>query len=184
MKYLCMFSVLVCLSVYCLGAPHWGDVFELGQPDGSSVSVLVWGDEFYQRVESFDGYTLIRDMSTGWICYAELSADEREFVSTGVVYDPDEVDSAVTLSGRVRGKKVKKGLRLKKSAVREKAERRKKEIHGESYLPSYESGVDDGSIGFAAGEGFFAPLTGSVIGLTILVDFPDVPGSIARQDVH
>ena len=61
-------------------APHTGDRFYLLQPDGTHVEVKVWGDEYYQRVETPDGYTLIRDPDTGWICYAKLAEDGYEFV--------------------------------------------------------------------------------------------------------
>jgi len=52
--------------------PHDGEVFSLLQPDGARVDVKVFGDEFYQRVESMDGLTLIRDHETAWICYADV----------------------------------------------------------------------------------------------------------------
>lgn len=56
------------------------------QPDGSSVDVKVWGDEFHVRVEGLDGYTLARDPSTGFICYARLNADSTELVATARIY--------------------------------------------------------------------------------------------------
>ena len=62
-----------------IAAPHEGEQFSLRQPDGTTVPVLVWGDEFHQDVESPDGYTLVRDKD-GWICYAILSADENEYI--------------------------------------------------------------------------------------------------------
>ncbi|MEJ2720598.1 MAG: M6 family metalloprotease domain-containing protein, partial [bacterium] len=67
-----------------LADPVWGDVFVLEQPDGTRVEVRIWGDEFYRVVESMDGYTLVRDPGTGVVCYARLSADGNELVSTGV----------------------------------------------------------------------------------------------------
>lgn len=77
-------SLLVFVAVGSHAAPHHGDRFQLAQPDGSWVEVLVWGDEFYQRVESADGYTLVRDPQSGVICYADLATDGRSFLSTGV----------------------------------------------------------------------------------------------------
>ena len=90
----CLILVFVLIvSVFCdsaFSAPVRGKVYNLRQPDGSKVAVKVWGDEFYQRVESLDGYTLIRD-EDGWIRYAELSADESEFVATDAVYGGEEL---------------------------------------------------------------------------------------------
>jgi M6 family metalloprotease-like protein len=67
-----------------LAAPYDGEPFELRQPDGAGVAVLVWGDEYYQHVESPDGYTLVRDPISRIICYARLDASGQSLVSTGV----------------------------------------------------------------------------------------------------
>ena len=50
--------------------PVFGEIFDLRQPDGSTVPVRVWGDEFYRVLESLDGYTLVRDPLNQEICYA------------------------------------------------------------------------------------------------------------------
>ena len=52
---------LLAASWPILAAPIIGGRFEIRQPDGTMVPVRIWGDEFYQVVESLDGYTLIRD---------------------------------------------------------------------------------------------------------------------------
>ncbi len=83
---LCLVAVgcsLLCVPT-AQAVPVWGELFELEQPDGSRVEVLIWGDEFYRVVESLDGYTLVRDPASGAICYARLSADGNELESTGV----------------------------------------------------------------------------------------------------
>ena len=41
-----------------------GKVYDLRQPDGEMTPYRVWGDEFYQIVETLDGYTVIRDPDT------------------------------------------------------------------------------------------------------------------------
>ena len=73
-----------CVPVACVfvlgpstsGHPVVGEVFSQRQPDGTSVNVRTWGDEFYGVVESLDGYTLVRDPDSGATCYAWLSWDE------------------------------------------------------------------------------------------------------------
>ena len=67
-------------------APYFGDIFELKQPDGTTVRAKLYGDEFYARIEGLDGYTLVRDPATNYLCYAKLNTDQSEFISTGVVY--------------------------------------------------------------------------------------------------
>src|SRR6056297_2159988 len=42
-------------------APVFGEAVSLSQPDGTTVAARVWGDEFHQRLETPQGYTLVRD---------------------------------------------------------------------------------------------------------------------------
>ncbi len=54
-------GVFLCLTlcgVSVWAAPMDGEEYRLKQPDGTYVDVKVYGDEFYQRVESVDGHTL------------------------------------------------------------------------------------------------------------------------------
>jgi M6 family metalloprotease-like protein len=138
--------------------------------------VIVWGDEFYQDVESPDGYTLIRD-SDGWICYAELSADGNEYVSTGVRY---------TSSSRAPG--VRKGLRISRESVREK-QRLGREDFGDNELirerprqrqrRSVPSPAPSDEVNSAPAE----DEPERVVGLTILVEFPDERAGVTRAMV-
>ncbi len=65
-------------------APMEGQTVTIQQPDGTTVDVRVWGDEYYAHGETVDGYSVTRDFDTGYLCFAELSADGNELVSTGV----------------------------------------------------------------------------------------------------
>ncbi|HQL54028.1 MAG TPA: hypothetical protein PLQ87_04915, partial [Phycisphaerae bacterium] len=84
-------STLLSLVVLAAFAPAaradvvLGKVLPLRQPDGTTLQVRIWGDEFYTVVESLDGYTLVRDPDTQYICYAILADDASSLVSTGVV---------------------------------------------------------------------------------------------------
>jgi len=144
--------------------PAFGQIFHLRQPDGSSVEVRIWGDEFYQVVESLDGYTLVRDPSTQWICYAGLSYDESELLSTGVlVGEPLPVQTGI-----------QPHIRIKKEASRAK--------------------IAAAHARFAAGEAetlaalstpsVMASSSGNVKGICLIVDFPDEPNTIPPADVN
>ena len=52
-------ALLISLSI--VAAPYHGDIVDFPQPDGSTVQVKLYGDEYYMRGESLDGYTLVRD---------------------------------------------------------------------------------------------------------------------------
>ena len=53
--------LLLFSGTFLFAAPYQGDTLELELPDKSLVKVKAWGDEYYLRVESLDGYTLTYD---------------------------------------------------------------------------------------------------------------------------
>ncbi len=82
-----VFLVLLLLNaVRLFAAPFNGNIMQFKQPDGSFVDVKLYGTEYYMRGEGLDRYTVIRDLNTQWICYAVLSPDGRELLSSGVKY--------------------------------------------------------------------------------------------------
>jgi len=142
-----------------LAAPVWGVEHPLRQPDGEIVTVRIWGDEFYQDVESLDGFTLIRDPKTGIICYADLSPDGRELVSTGV-----RLDSA----GKA-GLTVPPHLRITP------------ESRWEKVCAARVRRIGPGPI--AAGAKAPPPYQGETEGILLIVDFPDEAGTIPPASV-
>jgi len=147
------------LAAGALAAPHHGDEYPLAQPDGSRVTVRVWGDEFYQRIESLDGYTLIRDPQTRVICYARLAADGRSFVSTGVRVG--EAPPAGLPRGLVLPAAVRRSLATQ---VRERFQAEELQM-------------------LAAKSGDPQPSSlGNVEGITLIIDFSDQPGSVPAGD--
>ena len=49
-----------------------GERIVLEQEQGNSVNLIVTGDEFYARLESPQGYTVVYDNKLGLYCYATL----------------------------------------------------------------------------------------------------------------
>ncbi|RKZ12662.1 metalloprotease, partial [bacterium] len=147
--------LIVLVSATALAAPHHGDPFVLEQPDGSPVEVRVWGDEFYQRVEDLDGYTLVRDLRTGIICYAELTADGQRFVSTGVVV------------GHAPPVGVRRSLKLPATARAAAAWKVRNEFLAEEAQFHLNKSRDPEPSN-----------QGEVLGLTLIIDFSDQPWSV------
>lgn len=145
-------------------APYFGTEFRFKQPDGSLVPVKVWGDEFYQRVESLDEYTLTRD-TTGWISYAVLSADGNTLVSTGIRY----TGAAANLTG------IPKKIDINPAAANAIREANRARLHPQ--LPGA-ANQRNASLREAT------PLNGNVKGLTILIDFSDEPAIIGRDSIN
>ena len=59
-----------------------GEIIVCGQRTGGDVQLRIFGDEFYARYESLEGYTVVYDEDCGCYCYAILAAGR--FVSSGV----------------------------------------------------------------------------------------------------
>jgi hypothetical protein len=59
----------------------FGETLTFPQENGSEVELVVFGDEFYSRRETKEGYTAIYDDELGQYCYAILR--EGEFASSG-----------------------------------------------------------------------------------------------------
>jgi M6 family metalloprotease-like protein len=181
-KFIRLTIILILISVtpvffgsVIYAAPHDGDIFQLMQPDNTLVDVKVYGDEYYQHVESMDGYTLIRDPKTDWICYAELAADGLSYVSTGIVYKP--IDTFFSHREN-HPDKIKPHIKIKPEA-RQKQARQNKQLLG-TYNAS-----GDGTEPYAATQPAIepAPFGGNIVGMTLLIDFPDVKSSISRDEI-
>jgi M6 family metalloprotease-like protein len=163
-------TILLCVTMISLSyaAPYRGDQFELKQPDGSLIKVNVWGDEYYQRIESQDGYTLTKD-EDGWIYYAVLSKDGKELISTGIKYTGTSLEDARKFAGEKASKLPKeKGIKLSTEAVR------KKRAEGIARLGQNTSSLRTSG----AQPGDFVQLSGNVKGLALLIDFADEPATI------
>ena len=60
----------------------FGERLTFGQERGPEVELRVWGDEYYARYETPEGYSAIYDDAQGVFTYARL--EDGRFVSTGV----------------------------------------------------------------------------------------------------
>lgn len=180
-----VFAVVFLIPVTGSAGPYSGNPFTLLQPDGTEVPVVIYGDEYYQRVETPEGHTLVRDKETGWICYARLSEDSTELLPSDILYHSrlGLGKSTVTPPDVEFSKKV----RLSKNARREKRRRIRYQLQGEtteSVFPAPSAGM----ISSAAPTIF--PLVGeesvigAYVGLTICIDFSDEPGTIPLDSIR
>ena len=60
----------------------FGETLSYPQENGPDVELVVFGDEFYSRRETKNGYTVIYDDKLGQYCYAILI--EGQFASSGI----------------------------------------------------------------------------------------------------
>ena len=160
---LCLALSTVCITSRLVAAPHFGSPWKLRQPDGNMVDVRIWGDEYYQVVETPDGYTLMREPDTQWIVYADVTPDGTELVSTGVRYT-----SANALPAGVFPH-----VRITSEAAHAQAMEARTQAFPETqsmYVGGQPKGVP--------------PSTGNVKGLVLLADFDDIPATISKSEVE
>ncbi len=85
-----VFLLLVLLS-FAFASSSWGapaSPFPIltQQPDGMEIEIFRQGDEFFNWVETSEGYPLVQNQSTGFWEYARPAEDALE--STGIPYRP------------------------------------------------------------------------------------------------
>ena len=146
----------------------FGETLILTQDNGPDVALVVFGDEFYARYETPEGYTAVYDTDLGLFCYAVL------------------LDGRFASSGAPIGKQPPPGLRrhLKESG----------EVHNEKFNLRYNRIMppEDVAAGhrlrtFGMAQGLLPGRRvskGAVRGLTILVDFPDLQSTIPVAEVE
>ncbi|HRH35012.1 MAG TPA: M6 family metalloprotease domain-containing protein, partial [Catalimonadaceae bacterium] len=154
------------LHALCYSMPYDGKIQKFSQPNGNLVDLKLFGNEYYMRAEGLDGYTLIRDEKTKWICYARLSADETELISTGIPYkgkenDPNSLKINLNFSQH---------LDISEPGRQKIINQNKKRLNGNSPFSIHKPNKIQGTPIF--------PVSGNIKGLCLVIDFSDQPGTV------
>lgn len=161
-----LLSLLVALlSCACVSARgYFGTPSTFAQPDGDSVTVWLYGNDYYIHAESEEGYTLIKDAEDGYICYALLTADSSEYASSGIRYRGGVAPQAVAMIAQPH-------LRISSEALAQKIAATKEVL-----------GVGDDREKPTLRSATAQPDT--IFGVTVLIDFPDCkfPFSVKELD--
>ena len=162
-------------------SPFVGELFTFANPDGSEVTLRGWGNQFQAVFETLDGYTVVQG-DGGYYEYAQLADDGGTLVPSGTRVG---AASPETLA-------LPKHVRLTREATGRHAAAARAAMgppprwmqRRQAHLARRKtrSAQDMAAEGPAA-----APptniTTGDYLGLVLLVDFPDVPQTIGRQEV-
>lgn len=158
--------------------PFSGVVFTFTNRDGSEIQARGWGNQNYAVFEALDGFTIIRDPESGNYCYADLSEDKNRLVPTAARVGIDDPREA----------KLAPHIRIRREAAKEQAlaartrdpQQRRWEIRRTEKKQARREQPSEG------GPQSAPPATatvGTYVGLCVLVEFPDVHGTISRQNV-
>lgn len=143
---------------------YHGTEHEMKQPNGEKILVYLYGTEYYIDAESEDHYTLIKDESSGYVCYALLSSDGSEYASTGIVYKGGETPEAVR---RI----VRPGIRISEESREAAIEKTRKVLSGGEQFPAVSLRVA-------------TVLPDTVYGVCCLIDFSDVKSSVSIDQIR
>lgn len=153
--------------------------FEFSQPDGTRISLIGWGSQFFATFETEDGYTVVKNPVTKFYDYAKLSPDNSYLETTGVrvgAADP------ATLG-------IPKHLRVSEVAATIMA---RAASGGEIGLTRWQERIREAKASkkmTMASRGIIAApperqTKGDYVGLCILIQFPDVKGTIPPSEVE
>ena len=144
-----------------------GDVIVVDQGVGEPLQLRIFGDEFYARRETLDGYTVLYDTQQRCYCYAALAVGR--FVSTGIpVYKntPQSLRKHLKEDPQVRNEKFGQRHSCLRMHVEENDFERMRTLGSQE--------------GLLSGRKLHQ---GNVRGLTVIVDFDDIRTNISAADV-
>jgi M6 family metalloprotease-like protein len=185
-------SVLFLLvSAGCLGlasaAPYGPEGHQTSwvQPSGETLELRVYGDEYYGRTETIDGYTVVYNEQDGAYHFASLAADGSGLVPSGtkvtagvVPPQPKHLDLP-----KEKVREIAKANFSKLSAKRlERWNKRVRAVQG--IRAAMDPDLAPPRTEVAAMKAQAAPILGNKKGLTILAQFPNDPQTPASDAVN
>jgi M6 family metalloprotease-like protein len=152
------------------GIPFKNHTYDYKQPNGEVLKVRVDGNNYYAEERTADGSLIVYDAAKRGLCYAEVNAAGNQLVSTGVLATNARVRTFGTAS------KQQTGLSNEARALR--ARQRYEKLHGQS-----PEAANDKVRKASAGIMPLAAATGQMRGLTVIIDFPNLAGTISQAQV-
>ena len=161
-----------------MSMPFYAKEFAFHQPDGTTLQVRGWGDQHRAVFEALDGHTVVENPRTGYYEYAARTPDRR-LRPSGLL--PGAANPA--LLGEPQGLRPSPaaaraqviespGLPPGRERWRIRRERRKAMARVQAAVPEILRAPPS------------RPSVGRFVGLCLLVDFPDVPGTIPAAEVN
>ena len=152
-----------------MASPFVGKTFAFTQPDGTILEVRGWGDQHYALFETLDGYSVVKNPSTGFFEIAQLSSDETTLEpAPGPL---GNLDGAATA--------VEPGLRINREAARARGMEGALRMGGRRCDLRREQRKNLARAARTLGGPVMAPpqreTVGDFIGLCLLIDFSDEP---------
>lgn len=154
------------------GISYKDSVYEFKQPNGEKLRVHLDGNDYYAEQRSDDGALLVYDAEKKGMCYATPNAAGDDLVSTGVLATNSQLRSLAGTARKQEG--------LSKEVRARKAKEKFAQMNGRTLESARQAAFAAPAASLLQGS---APVTGSIKGLTVIIDFPDVRGKITQAEV-
>lgn len=176
---------IVITAILCLGisgtasaSVYKNKEFTLKQPDNTEVKVKITGDEYYQHIESMDGYTLCRN-EEGWICYAKTNDNNSEYIATDKVYKGEKYEDPSVIKRLFSNKeKLSKHEKIDKKYMDKQREEVKEELNADVR----EEVAEEVMTTSAKAKSDYTT-TEKINGLALIIDFPDQKSSVSKSEI-
>ena len=189
MATICLSFAVLCIlnALPALAAPYNGEkTYTYHQPDGSTFSVKLYGDEFFAYQRTLDGLEVVLDRKTGTYCYAVKAADGKSFVSSGIPVTAAKTASLAANQAAAQAAGAAPMQTLSTDAVIARVKKAQAAFRVDDRGRPLAANAAPSAATTSSGP-YPAPpsrtTTGDYIGLCILVDFPDQPGAITQAQV-
>ena len=157
------------------GVPYKNHTYDYKQPNGEVLKVVVDGNNYYAEERTTDGSLIVYDAAKKGFCYAEVNARGDDLVSTGVLATNAKVRAFNSPDRK------QQGLSTEAKALR--AKQRYEKMHGHSPEAANDKVRKASSAVATTGISPMAVATGPMRGLTVIIDFPNLPGTITQAQV-
>jgi len=155
-------SVLVVASSSAFAAiPYKDQSYFFTQPNGEKVEIVLNGNTYVATQTTTSGFPVIYDEKLQGMAYAKLSENGETYISSGVLV------ANKTLQNKRLEATFGERKSLSREAVIEQLSKARTEFLGTSSERSAPLAID-----------------GNVKGLTIIIDFPDLRGTISKSQVE
>lgn len=152
------------------GVAYKGEAYNFRQPNGEVLKVTVDGNDYYAEQRTADGSLVVYDAARKGLCYARVNAAGDDLESTGVLATNARV-RPLAMSRPETG--------LDRAARLRKALQNREQLLGSS---TAQHGFGNLSP-MTRMSAMAAPVVGSVRGLTVQIQFPDVPATMSYAQI-
>jgi M6 family metalloprotease-like protein len=151
--------------------PYIEHKYQYTQPNGDVVTIILNGDDYFGEQHSLTGELVMYDPTVGGMVYAEVNADRTQLISTGELVKSHDFDP---YSGRyIRRRGLTPPKKEEESSENEKEKMGEETQQQSLILKTREQELQERA----------AQISGSVKGLTLIIQFPDQTGNMTQAQV-